>query len=161
MRTVRPLTVLAVLLLFVNDHVLKHAWPGFVTGKLSDVAGVFFFPLLVHALVWTVVPASRRDDRAHDRLLLCACVATAIVFTLTKTTVLGNEAYRVTWGAMQWPLRAARAIAHGSALPGIKRVVLVRDPSDVIAVPFAALAYLYARTRPALSRPPSEALLAP
>ena len=31
----------AVVVLAVNDHVLKQRWPGLITGKLSDVAGVF------------------------------------------------------------------------------------------------------------------------
>ena len=31
--------VTAVAVLVVNDHALKAAWPGLVTGKLSDVAG--------------------------------------------------------------------------------------------------------------------------
>ncbi|MCA0297187.1 MAG: hypothetical protein LCH96_18120 [Actinobacteria bacterium] len=36
----RPWFFVAVALLFLNDHVFKQAWPGLVTGKLSDVAGV-------------------------------------------------------------------------------------------------------------------------
>ena len=42
--------VVSVLVLAINDHVLKTAWPGFVTGKLSDVAGVVMVALLVTAL---------------------------------------------------------------------------------------------------------------
>ena len=141
----RPLAIVAVLVLFVNDHVLKQAFPGFVTGKLSDVAGMIFFPLLLHELAWMFVPASRRDDRLHDRVLLVACVETALVFTATKTLAPANEAYRVVWGAMLWPLRALRALVHGAGLPAYARVVLVRDPSDVLAVPFVALAWLTGR----------------
>lgn len=33
-----PLALLAIGILIVNDHALKAAWPGVVTGKLSDVA---------------------------------------------------------------------------------------------------------------------------
>jgi hypothetical protein len=32
--------VLALVMLLVNDRLLKHAYPGFVTGKLSDFAGI-------------------------------------------------------------------------------------------------------------------------
>ena len=35
-----PGSVLALVVLVLNDHVLKQAWPGLVTGKLSDVAGL-------------------------------------------------------------------------------------------------------------------------
>jgi hypothetical protein len=47
----------AVALLVVNDHVLKGAGvlPGWLTGKLSDFAGLFFFPILLVTLAaWFV-----------------------------------------------------------------------------------------------------------
>lgn len=139
MRPARVAAVLAVVVLFVNDHLLKHAFPGLVTGKLSDVAGMIFFPVLLAALCWPLV-----------------------VFTLTKTTALGNEAYRVVWGALQWPVRALAALAHGQRLPRLARVVLVRDPSDVLAAPFVLLAYAAGRRggqlrllSPSSSRSPS------
>lgn len=123
MRPARVAVVLAVVVLFVNDHLLKHAFPGLVTGKLSDVAGMIFFPVLLAALCWPLTPAALRTDAAQDRLLALACVATAAVFTLTKTT----------------------ALAHGQRLPRLARVVLVRDPSDVLAAPFLLLAYAAGR----------------
>jgi hypothetical protein len=144
-RPSRIAAALAVVVLFVNDHALKHAYPGLVTGKLSDVAGMIFFPVLLTALLWALVPRARRSDAAHDRLLAIACVATALVFTLTKTTLLGNEAYRASWGALQWPYRALVALAHHRTLPRIARVVLVRDASDVLAVPFVLVAYATGR----------------
>ena len=143
----RPLAILAVVVLFLNDHVLKHAFPGFVTGKLSDVAGMIFFPLLSCSLAWPLVPHARRSERLHDRMLLVACVATALVFAATKTFGPANEAYRVTWGLMLWPLRAIRALAAGAPVPGFARVVLVRDPSDLLAIPFVTLAWLSGRAR--------------
>ncbi len=39
-----PLFIAAVGLLLLNDIHLKPAFPGFITGKLSDVAGLFAFP---------------------------------------------------------------------------------------------------------------------
>lgn len=42
-----PAFLLALLVLGVNDHVLKAAFPGWVTGKLSDVAGVFAFAVFL------------------------------------------------------------------------------------------------------------------
>jgi hypothetical protein len=32
--------VLSLAVLLINDHVLKHAYPGLITGKLSDFAGI-------------------------------------------------------------------------------------------------------------------------
>lgn len=40
----------ALAVLLVNDHVLKGRYPGIVTGKLSDVAGLFLVGALLYAL---------------------------------------------------------------------------------------------------------------
>jgi len=45
-----PITLASVALLILNDHVLKRSVPSALTGKLSDFAGLFFFPYLVIAL---------------------------------------------------------------------------------------------------------------
>ncbi len=42
-----PVVTGSVLVLVVNDHVLKQQFPGWVTGKLSDVAGVALVALLI------------------------------------------------------------------------------------------------------------------
>ena len=39
----------ALAVLVLNDHVLKHACPSWMTGKASDVAGLFLFPILAGA----------------------------------------------------------------------------------------------------------------
>lgn len=43
----QPAFLIAVAVLLVNDHVLKHAYPGWWTGKLSDVAGVVMLAVLL------------------------------------------------------------------------------------------------------------------
>ncbi|MFT5682697.1 MAG: hypothetical protein ACI8RZ_003621, partial [Myxococcota bacterium] len=45
-----PVTLTAMALLAVNDHWAKYALTGVVTGKLSDFAGLVFFPLLLELL---------------------------------------------------------------------------------------------------------------
>jgi hypothetical protein len=45
-----PLTLASIALLVLNDHLLKLAYPSLLTGKLSDFAGLFFFPYLLAAL---------------------------------------------------------------------------------------------------------------
>lgn len=47
----------ALFVLVLNDHVLKHVCPSILTGKLSDFAGLFLFPILCGAL------AGRRATR--------------------------------------------------------------------------------------------------
>ncbi len=46
----RPWFFVAVVVLALNDHVLKAAWPGWVTGKLSDLAGVLVVATLLAVL---------------------------------------------------------------------------------------------------------------
>ncbi len=137
-----PVAVSAVGLLVLNDHALKAAFPGFVTGKLSDVAGMVFFPLFLASLGQLVAPRAR-----PHRMLLVACVATALVFAATKTLPFANDLYRITWGGLQWPFRALRALVAHRPLPGLAKVVLVRDPTDLLAVPFVLVAYVVGTTR--------------
>ena len=65
-----PVFVGSVALLLLNDHVLKAAWPGLVTGKLSDVAGVVMVAIGLTALL-------RRPGFAFG--------LTAVAFRLLKT----------------------------------------------------------------------------
>ena len=43
--------IFSVFLLLINDHILKYQYPGVITGKLSDFAGLFAFPLFFSALI--------------------------------------------------------------------------------------------------------------
>ena len=45
------LPLVAVALFALNNGVLKRAFPGFVTGKVSDLLVCFFLPLFVSALL--------------------------------------------------------------------------------------------------------------
>ena len=44
-----PYFIAGLVVLLVNDHLLKYAYPGFLTGKLSDVSGLFIFPVFFSA----------------------------------------------------------------------------------------------------------------
>jgi len=44
-----PVVWFSIGLLLINDHVLKNIYPSWLTGKLSDFAGIFFFPFIVAA----------------------------------------------------------------------------------------------------------------
>lgn len=46
-----PITFLSICLLLLNDHVLKQIAPSHLTGKLSDFAGLFFFPFLLAIVI--------------------------------------------------------------------------------------------------------------
>lgn len=133
----RGLPLLAVAVLVLNDHVLKPrfgAMPGLgvLTGKLSDFAGLFFFPLFLVDAMRVVV---------RRRVLAGACLATAIVFSLVKTTSLGHEIYSVGLGVLQWPFRA---FVHRGSLPSVRPVRMTMDPTDLVALVSIVGAWLYA-----------------
>lgn len=64
----------ALFVLVLNDHVLKHVCPSTLTGKLSDFAGLFLFPILAGAL------AGRRSALVARG----SAIAGAAVFALCK-----------------------------------------------------------------------------
>ncbi len=70
-----PPVLLAILVTAVNDHILKAAFPGFLTGKISDFSGLFFFPFLITALVGI-------------RQIAWAAAVTALGFVVVKLTGL-------------------------------------------------------------------------
>lgn len=75
-------------MLTVNDHWLKGSGlvPGWLTGKLSDITGLFFFPLLVTAIARTVLSAfARRRLPLRPWHLASAIALTTIGFVLLKT----------------------------------------------------------------------------
>ena len=57
-----PITIGSVLLLVINDHVLRHFWPSWWTGKLGDFAWLFFFPFITAALLAWLLPKRVRAN---------------------------------------------------------------------------------------------------
>lgn len=83
-----PPTIIAVLLLLLNDHLLKGSGvvPGLVTGKLSDFAFLFFAPIvLVYA------------TRARSRYAVAAAFAVPVaVFVAINLSQLASDAFAGT-----------------------------------------------------------------
>lgn len=134
--------LVAVAILALNDHLLKGAGviPPVVTGKLSDLAGLFYFPFLLAALVRLALRAGGARVTARASLVGFAAVATGVVFAAVKCTPAGATAYRHLAGALT---------GHPAAL--------VADPTDLAALVVLPLGWLYARRHLA----PSRALASP
>lgn len=83
-----PLPLLALAILGVNDQLLKGAGviDGAITGKLSDITGLFFFPLLLTATWRCVVSLLRwRRQPLTKSMLGTAIGLTGALFTALKT----------------------------------------------------------------------------
>jgi hypothetical protein len=112
-----PVSLLAIAVMALNDHMLKHQWESWWTGKLSDVAGMVFFPALLAVMIALVAP------RLHPRrAALLAVAISGVGFAWVKATDAG----------------AATASAVLTALAGPS--IVVRDATDLLALPVLALA---------------------
>ena len=124
-----PLVLAAAALLVLNDWWLKpSAAPGWLTGKLSDLAGLVLAPLVLSALVGVVLHlaarAGARLDPSLSRARLGACVgATGLVFTVAKVVPAAADRLGAAWAVLS---------------PG---ATVVADPTDLLALPALVLAW--------------------
>lgn len=106
--------------LLVNDWLLKPRFRGsFVTGKLSDIAGLVFAPVVLTAVIGLIL----QKPLTHRRLVL-ACAATAIGFALVKLVPAVGDV-------------VARLIGHGASF--------YPDWTDVLCTPAVLVAYCIGR----------------
>jgi hypothetical protein len=64
---VNPIPAFAILVMAFNDHWLKRHYPSVLTGKLSDFTGMFYFPLLVCAVLCLFANLWRSLNRTLPR----------------------------------------------------------------------------------------------
>ncbi|HEX5542704.1 MAG TPA: hypothetical protein VFX60_14280, partial [Micromonospora sp.] len=127
-----PVTVIAVALLAVNDHLLKAAYPGLLTGKLSDAAGLIAAPPLLALAIIPILP-----HRPASLLAGAAVLFTGVGFTAVKLSQTAAVAVSAAWSTLVGPS------------------VILADPTDLATLPALALAWWVwtrARQRP-VSRP--------
>lgn len=67
-----PITLLAILILLVNDHLLRVFQPSWLTGKLGDAAWLFFAPLLLLLILSAGSALFPRMQRRERLLVLLA-----------------------------------------------------------------------------------------
>jgi hypothetical protein len=136
-----PVVLLALAVWIGNDHLAKAAWPGAVTGKLSDVAGLVVFPLIpVVALDrwrrWRGLPASGAAWAAGW------LAATAAAMIAIKVVDPAAWVYRHGLAVVQYPLLAALRLLASGDLPALRPVRLAMDPTDLLALPALLVPWL-------------------
>jgi hypothetical protein len=128
-----PAALAAVALLVVNDWLLKPWFgPSLVTGKLSDLAGLVFAPVVLSAAIGLVLHAAARlgarVDPSLSRRRLAACtLATGAVFAAVKLDA-----------------GAARALAEVISRLG-RPAAIYLDRSDLLCLPALAIAWWIGR----------------
>jgi hypothetical protein len=136
-----PAPLAAIALLVINDHLLKPAVPGWWTGKLSDFAGMVFFPLLLQASGETLLWALRRPWGPSRRVLGISVLATGLGFAGVQLVPGVQALWSWGLGALQWPLRALMASAGGRAAPDVLPTASTADPTDLLALLFLGVAW--------------------
>ncbi|MGB5169637.1 MAG: hypothetical protein WBN35_10890 [Acidimicrobiia bacterium] len=133
---INPYFPAALVVLIVNDHVLKAAYPGWLTGKASDFAGLIVFPLMILSAIDLLTPIPARRARM---VAIAVFVATGAVFAAIQLHQGSADVYRVVLGYLQFPFRAAF---------GATRAVAVRhtaDPSDLLGLAALGLSWMVFR----------------
>ncbi|UZN02520.1 hypothetical protein [Cellulomonas sp. S1-8] len=132
-----PVALVGLAVLLLNDHLLKAAAPGPVTGKLSDVAGLAFFPFLLLAAREVVL---RRAPTPRSACV--TAVLTAAVFAAVKLSGAARDIYAGVVGVLRYPVDA---VVAGAGAP--VAVLIQPDPGDVLAVVACAAVVLVVRRR--------------
>ena len=124
-----PVILTGIFLVAVNDHILKQSvLAGAVTGKLSDFAGLFFFPFLLLDLF----SLRRRHWQDSTALFLGAAGFTGFAFVALKCSHEARALYQSLYGLMDIRVRVVPDLTDLSAL---------------IMLPLAALFHRHLRGR--------------
>jgi hypothetical protein len=142
-----PVALVALPLLILNDQLLKAVWPGVVTGKLSDVAGLVVAPLVLQAL-WEIGQwIAGRWHGPTMSVLVVAIIAVGLGFAAVQVWDPASNAYEWALGTAQWPFRAFAAVLVGAPSPSITPVVATADAEDLLALPALAVTWWVGRRR--------------
>ncbi|WP_179855552.1 hypothetical protein [Paractinoplanes atraurantiacus] len=132
---IHPVTVLGLGLLLLNDHYLKAAHPSWLTGKLSDAAGLVMAPALLAVLLTPFL----KDKRVGP----VATVTVGVGFALVKA----------------WPYATTTASSAWSLL---RATEFRTDLTDLITLPFLGVAYwAFRHSFSAASSPAASSSAAP
>lgn len=117
---VHPVPLGAAAILFLNDHALKGAslLPGWLTGKLSDVTGLFVFPIVLVACLRWAAAAAGRDVPRSRALVWGAAAVTGALFAAVKLSPGVNRWASALLGPMvmdPWDLAALVALVPAGA----------------------------------------------
>lgn len=121
-RLAHPLSLLMIMVLIVNDHIFKHTIPSWWTGKLSDVAGLAFAPLLIAVFLALIIPS--KIPYRKSIVFWSAFYFVSVIFTLLKISPSFNQIFR-----------------EGLHILTSNQHSIVLDPTDLLTLPAIFIAY--------------------
>jgi hypothetical protein len=120
-----PVTVLALAVLILNDHVWKASHPGLVTGKLSDVAGLVLMPAVLGAAIGLVRLGFGRREPIGPPTVYVSAVITGVGFALVKVSPAVATVASGSWSLVVGPSQVRADVTDLVALPGLGLAVWV------------------------------------
>lgn len=137
----------------MNDHVLKdvaisHGRFEWLTGKLSDVAGLIVFPLLLVACIDVMLrrfggrrPLAARAQSLRRAVLIATIAGSAAAFAGIQLSSPIAAWYSTGMATTRWLPGAVAAVATGAEFPPVGTVDHVMDPADLIGLAGLTVSY--------------------
>lgn len=120
-----PVFLTSLGILLVNDFLLKPNYPSPLSGILSDLAGMVFFPIFFVAVVEFLAVLLPGRPFARPRWFWIATAVIAFLLVVVKFTDVGQEMYRALVAPLMNTPIAGLTIGGGGA---------VSDPWDLLAL---------------------------
>jgi hypothetical protein len=121
-----PIVISSLLLTFFNDHFFKQQFSHFLTGKISDFTGVFYFPLFAYAL-WVFIKSPFLKHNSINKTGMIFCILMTdilfVVFKYTEARIWLSELFNNY----------------------IFKIEIVPDPTDLSALTVNIATYIFAR----------------
>ncbi len=141
----RPAFVASLAVLVVNDHYLKTAHPSWVTGKLSDLAGLALAPIALVSAIEVVGSILGHQPTNRLRAMTTWSLIVGGLFAMIQTVPAATNLYATAAGATSRVAMGAigRGAASGPA-------AVTADLTDLLTLPALAVPVLVAlRSAPA------------
>lgn len=81
-----PIIISALFLTAINDHYLKDQFHNFLTGKISDFSGLFYFPLLLYGLSEFIKSPQQVHNTLSIKKVISLIFITDFLFIVAKFT---------------------------------------------------------------------------
>ena len=154
----------------INDHYFKYAYPGFLTGKLSDITSLACTPILMwvfevyflKAIFKIIKPQSLYKSMitavSYWSYLLMLFNALAMAALMIGININSTWAYlyRQSLAWVQWPFWSLWYKIRWDFLPPFPEIRLTMDPSDVWTVPAVLFSIVLLKAKLEVLRPKAK-----